>query len=239
MKWCSMSKQSILFCTGKTDGYSHYWLLKRKQTARHYYLRNHIHDSIIYNEEIFTCLCVHNFDSFKCALFFAVHIDGDYNDDDDDDGGGGTMFLTKTNRFSALYWCFAYTETRRPLDDHTWIACCAIVLVCSWLRFVLHTRDYFGSLFTLYFNLCCIYMTAIQRDCKAVGIRNAILVRCFFYACEWVSICAQCAYIYWWILLDAFSLSVPASLSFHLTSISYIAWRAEVLLIWHECARAC
>lgn len=73
MKWCSMSKQSILFCTGKTDGYSHYWLLKRKQTARHYYLRNHIHDSIIYNEEIFTCLCVHNFDSFKCALFCCTY----------------------------------------------------------------------------------------------------------------------------------------------------------------------
>lgn len=98
-------------------------------------------------------------------------------------------------------------------DDHIWIACCAIVLVCSWLRFVLHTRDYFGLLFTLYFNLCCIHMTAIQRDCKAVGIRIAISVRCFFYACERASICAQCAYIYWWILFGAFSLTLPASLS--------------------------
>lgn len=154
-----MSKQSIHFCTGKTDGYNHYWLLKRKQTARHYYLRNHIHDSIIYNEEIFTCLCVHNFDSFKCALFFAVHIDGDYNDDDDDDDGGGTMFLTKTIRFfcTLLMLCIYWNATTvRSSYMNSLLCYCFGMLLTSfciayarlfWIlihiifQFVLHTYD--------------------------------------------------------------------------------------------------
>lgn len=62
-----------------------------------------------------------------------------------------------------------------------------------------------------------------------------------FLLCMWTSehMCAMRIHILMNSLRCFLAHFTCLSLSFHLTSIIYISWRAEVLLIWHECARAC
>lgn len=153
---------------------------KETNSSPYYYLRNRIHDSIIYNEEIYWVrVCVHNFSSFKCALFSLFSLLSMTI----------TMMMTTTTTTTTMTAaCFdthkkkhiRFSDALHAYDDRMNRLALLLFSVCSWLRFVSHTRDNFGSLFTLYFNLCCMYMTGIQRDCKAVGI--AISFRYFFYA---------------------------------------------------------